>query len=379
MGDGQGSLASLLARGPQDSFMTGGDGLIPEFLQYSDYSIDQRTYTFGTAPYLGTRQVFTTTPKQIPGDLLIGAYLKLQLPSATYMNQVGRGITKRVSMQLDAVEVETLYDDGYFIRDQLLLNNDEQSLMSNLMNGTSLYIPLDFSWCRGGSPFPICSAWNQKLYIFIDFAAMYEISSTNSGDLLVPPQIVLETVTISETERAKYMQYTMNVNHMYREPLYFINNQLTNVNLSANFNVNHMTWFIRKRLDFGDPTYYLKRFNFTYDTTTNVALTNTDLFEYIYIFLNNQNITSRFPGKLFYKYLQPTLHGLTTPSQDIYMYSFGTTGLDFTKVNSNTSTLNIKFLSQYVQDVILNYTLNLYYFGTQKISFSGGYCSLLSV
>lgn len=379
MGDGQGSLVSLLARGPQDSFMTGDEGLMPEHRQYTDFSIDQQTYTFGTAPYLGTRQVFSLTPKQIPGDLLIGAYLKVKMPSANYMDQLGRGLTKRVSMQLDAVEVETLYDDGYVIRDQLTLTADEQSLMSNIMNGTSLYIPLEFSWCRRGKPFPICAAWNQTMYIFFDFAAMYEVSDATAGDLLSPPQLVLETVTLTDTERNSFRSgHTMEVHCMYREPLYFVNNQLTNVNMTANFNVTHMTWFLRKKLNLGDPTYYLKRFDFTYDTTTNVALVNLDIFEYIYIFINNQNITSRFPGKLFYRYLQPMLNGYNTPNKDIYMYGFGQ-GLNFSRVDSNTSTLNIKFLSQYVQDVILNYTLNLYYFGTQKISFSGGYCSLIGV
>ena len=366
-GDGQGALASLLATGPQDAFMSGAP-LKPIFKQYSDFSIDQTTYTFGTAPYLGTRQIFTISPKQVQGQLLKAAYLKLQLPPGLYMDQVGRGILKQVSMYLNEVEIETLYDDWYFIRDQLFLSQDEQQLRSNVLNGTNLYIPLDFTWDEG---FPISAAWNQTMYIKIDFAAISDISTSQTGDLLAPPQLVLETINLSQTDAAR-VPGIMTIRHVYKESVYNVTNQLTNVNMTANFNVSLLIWFLRQQ-----PVQVLRKFDYTYNKTTNVALTNTDIFEYIYIFINNQLITNRLPGKLF-RYLEPLIHGTNTPSSELYMYSFGK-GLDFTKADSSTSTVNIKFKSAFIKDISLNYTLNMYYYGYINIQFAGGYCSLVSV
>ena len=397
-GAGQASLATLLARGPQDSFMLGTDGLTPNFVQYSDFSIDQTSYTFGSAPYLGTLQTFSITPKQIPGDLLTNAFLVVTLPNiypGVYIEQVGRGITKQVSMYLNEVEIETLYDDWYIIRDQLFLDADEQSLMSNVINVSSLYIPLDFSWCRRISKsrsdhrkpmFPICAAYNQTLYIKIQMASMPEISSNLSSlDLVSPPILVLETVKLTDVERNYYMRGTeITVNHVYKEPVNSISTQLTNMNLTANFPVSLITWFIRKNLNTGDPLYYLKRFNFSYLTNPNITLQNVDIFEYIYMFVNNENITSRFTGQGFYKYLQPLYSNISTPVKDIYMYSFGLRpneynqggALDFSKADSSTSTLSFKVNNLFLTDISLNYTINMYYYGYIKLKFSGGYCTL---
>lgn len=393
-GDLQGSLASLLARGPQDEFLQTDASMLPSFSQYSDFSIDQTTYNFGNPPYLGTQQTFSISPKQIPGDLLINAYLKVSLPVGNYIPQVSRGLTKQVSMYLNDVEIETLYDDWYFIRDQIFLDQDEQSLMSNV---AGLYIPLDFSWCRRLSRvrsdhrkpmFPICAAWNQTLYIKILFAGISEFSSSSTGtDLLAPPQIVLETILLTDMERNYYMRgLETTINHVYREPVNSINTQLTNINLTANFPVSLMIWFLRKNLNVGDPLYYQKKFNFSYLSNPNVVLQNTDIFEYIYLFINNQNITSRFPGLRFFKYLQPMLSNISTPTSDIYMYSFGLRPneynqggtLDFSKVDSQTSTLSLKFNNLFLTDISLNYTLNLYYFGYTRLRFSGGYCTIVS-
>lgn len=405
-GAGQASLATLIARGPQDTYMMdSAAGLTPQFVQYSDFSIDQTTYPFGSAPFLGTRQTFSISPKQIPGDLLTNAFLRVTLPPGKYMDQIGRGITKQVSMYLDSVEIETLYDDWYIIRDQLFLDADEQALMSNVINVSSttsnfdLYIPLDFSWCRRISKnrsdhrkpmFPICSAYNQMLYIKIDFASIVEICGSAQGtDLVTTPSIVLETVKLTDKERNYLFKGSeeITINHVYREPVNTITTQLTNMNLTANFPVSLITWFIRSNLNIGDPLYYMKRFDFSYLKTDNITLQNTELFEYIYMFINNENITSRFSGQNFYRYLQPLYSNISTPTKDIYMYSFGLRpneynqggALDFSKADSSTSTLSLKVNNIFLRDISLNYTLNMYYYGYIKLSFSGGYCTLQTV
>jgi hypothetical protein len=397
---------SLYAIGLQDDVMLDKNKSInPEFLQYSDFSIDQTRIPFGTPPYLGTFQSFEIPPKTISGDLLCNAFFKCTLPaigsSNSYTDQVGRALFTSISIYFNEVEIETLDPDWYVIRDQLFLDEDEKTLMSNVINGNKngdgtidLYIPLDFFFCRRVSSIrdekkkkflPLCAIYNQKIYIKINFANMSDISSCgNTFDFVSAPEIILEHITLTDDQRRYFMQPSeIIINKVYREPFAYINNSVTNIGLTANFPVSLLVWFIKENLSVNNPLTYSKRFNYSYIKTTNLNLLTTDIFEYLKIFINNEDITDGLPGINFYKYLQPLYCGLSSPSKDIYMYSFGLKpnqynqggSLDFTKVDSSTSFLTFKILPDFLLDVILNYRLCLYYYGYNVLTFSDGYCS----
>lgn len=410
--EGQGSVASLYATAPQDEYL-----LDPKYkwnkerVQHSKFSIDQSRYQFGNGPYFGTTQTFEITPKSIPGDLLCNAYLRCKLPDIfanTYTDQVGRAIIKTVSFYLSETEIETINDDWYIIRDQLFLSADEKNLMSNLINGNQknlttgysggtidLYIPLDFFFCRNFSTsrldkkkpmFPLCAVWNQRIYIKIEFANLSQFSTCNNGsfDFVDTPEIVFEHIMLEDQEREFYKNgYDMSINKLYKEPVSDVDNIITNISLTAKFPVSLLVWFIKKKISSNDPLTYNKRFDYSYITTNNLSLADVDIFEYLNIYINNEDITDKLPGKKFYKYLQPLYAGLSSPTKDIYMYSFGLQpnqynqggSVDFSKVDSNTSFLSFKIKNQFVSDISVNYTLNLYYYGYSLLKFSDGYCT----
>lgn len=97
------------------------------------------------------------------------------------------------------------------------------------------------------------------------------------------------------------------------------------------------------------------------------------------ILLNNTDITSVFQGSLYYAFKQPMEHSLSIPAKNIYMYSFGLNPkeynaggyINFSKLNSQTTTLQIVLNQQYATQVFQGYNLYLFYYATLSSSSRG--------
>ncbi len=408
--DGEGSIISLYAEGPQNKyFVDKQKSPVEQFKQSSRFSIDQASYPLRkpSSRYLGSESVFIISPKEIPGDLLCNAYLKCTLPnifSNSYSEQIGRALLKSATFAADEVTIEKLDSTWYIVRDELFLDENEKTILSNVINNSNrtytggtidLIIPLEFFFCRRHAPknsspyFPLAAITRQKLFFTFEFSDIYEISSVTdqSFDLVGIPELILEYITLASDERQFFRQpQEILINKVFREvPQKFDNRTTTiNVNLTAGFPVTLLTWFIRKRIQNTADLYYTKIFDFSYLQTDNITLLEQDIFDYLKIFINNEEITDNQPGLKFYKYLQPLMHGLSSPVKDIYMYSFSTSPrefnnggyLDFSKVDSNTSFLTFKINSKFALDISENYDLYIYYYGYNILTFNDGYCSV---
>lgn len=414
--DGEGSVLSLYAEGPQnDFFIDKTKTPIEPMKSFTRFSIDQTTYELPktSTRYFGNESTFIISPKEIPGDLLCNAYLKCTLPdifSNSYSDQVGRALLKKVSLKADEVNIETLDFDWYAIRDEIFLDDNEKKTLSNVINNSAqnlvtsytggtidLIIPLEFFFCRRYSPkknkfrpyFPICAITRQKLFFKFEFSDIYEISSVideRTFDLVGNPQLILEHVKLTDEERQFYRKPNdIMINKVFKEIPQKMDNITTTVNLTASFPVNMLLWFIRRKINKRDALYYSKIYDYSYIKSDVADLREVDIFEYLKIYINNEEITDNQPGIKFYKYLQPLMYDLSSPVKDIYMYSFSTNPsefnkggfLDFTKVDSYTSFLTFKIKSIFLKDVGQNYDLNMYYYGYNILKFNDGYCSVL--
>jgi Large eukaryotic DNA virus major capsid protein/Major capsid protein N-terminus len=437
-GFSSGSILALEAIGPQEKYLLTDDltksQWNPEFKKYSNFVMYQKVYPFPPPSpfYQGQTVQIELRPTEL-GHLLSNMYLSVTLPANTpsqnvfnYTDHVGRALIKQIDLLVNETIVETLYDDWYILRDQMFLDADEQLGIYNAIGQTNLTsqtqqtitIPLEFFFCRRHSHnnrgrerlrrpyFPACAMWNQRLYVRFTFNPNTWWSNAPVGynvDLYPPgttlwPNLITEEILLENAEKLYYMNTPLKyiVNRVQKESPQFFQSQTIQLNFTANYPVQTLSWFFRNKAyeTVTDGNYYNSRYSYGYTTQyikTGVELqfpsgnaNYVDVIDTAKITLNNVDILSTFRGSLYYSFKQPMEHLLSVPSKNIYMYSFGLSPkeynqggyLNFAKLNSQTTYLQITFLPQYTSQIIQGYNLYLYYYGYSLLQFQGGFASL---
>jgi Large eukaryotic DNA virus major capsid protein/Major capsid protein N-terminus len=433
-GFGTGALTALAAIGAQEKYMFGGKSLwMPEIKQHTPFAITQRMLlplVNGGGRFLDSTKIFSVNiyPRD-SGDLLANMYLSVSLPALptgyNYTPLVGRAIITQVEFLIDGTPIEKITDDWYIIRDQLFLDADEKLAMyqavsagqseSNVVPATQpiqMMIPLEFFFCRRHTHgiksreklekpfFPMCAIRNQIVTIRFTFCNPSWITNAPTdvdGKVIdiINPRIIVEEITLSPSERIYYQSKTLKykINHVWAEAGLPYNGNKAVMNLTANFPVSMITWFVRNKLyETQNSAFYASRYQYGYTTDyihaavpvtffNGVSINFLDIVQTATIYLNNENILSNFPGSLYYSYKQPLDHGLSVPTKNIYMYCFSNKpreynqeGLvDFSTLNSVTTHLDLVFDPTFA---ISNYTMYLYYYGYNTLTISNGYATL---
>jgi len=441
LGFNAGGVLSLEAFGPQEQYISNIHNFTesqwtPKYEQYTnsvlyqDYlnltPISSNSFIQASSP--GTCIVQIQPKNQ--GDLLANMFLQCTLPGlpagSSYTNQIGRAIIQQVDFIIDDVVVESIYDDWLFIKDQVFLDYDEQIGMFNQVNGgqptgttgispttpVPLTIPLEFFFCRrhsGGNKgrerlrkpfFPLCALWGgQRVYIKFTFRPQYWFTNYSGTLDIQNPILLIEYVKITDSERMYYrnspLRYIVPV--VKRDGTAPYAGTVT-TNISANFPVQMIAWFIRNQAyESTSSSYYAVRYLYGYATQYQTAaiplnfgaasqttsVNYTDVIQAVKITINNQDILDTFANGPYTSFLQPMQHGLSVPQKNIYMYSFGlniteyNSGgyLNFSKINSQTSNLTITFLPQYAT-ALQSYNLYLFYYGFSVLQFKNGFAGV---
>lgn len=436
-GAGTGALISMAAVGAQEEHLFGGQSMwIPKFKQYTSFAMTQRLSVplkLTSQTYLGSVTQVDLFPREM-GDLVSNMYLQCTLPALptgySYSELVGRALISKVEFLVDGLPYETITDDWYVIRDQLFLDADERFAMykaisAGVPEGTNvpattpvnLIIPLEFFFCRRHTHsdevkerlekpfFPMCAVSRSTISVRFTFntAAWITNATTNVSNGLIDminPRLLVEEIVLTPEERLYYQttKLQFKVPRVWSEAVQPYQNGLTRLNLTANYPVTMMTWFVRNQLyETQSPNYYDSRYAYGYTTKyiqaatpvnffNGTALRYIDTIEFATLYLNNQNVLSNFPGGLYYSYKQPLDHGLTVPTKNLYVYCFGKSpaeytqegALDFKTLNSQTTHLDIKFLDTYTPQIANQYFLHLYYYGYVTLEVAGGYATLLA-
>ena len=439
-GFGTGALTALAAIGPQEKYMYGGESLwMPKIIQHTPFAITQRfllPLKSGNEKFLKSTRTFSVDihPREA-GDLLSNMYLSVSLPALPagydYTPLVGRAILKKVEFLIDGQPIETLTDDWYVLRDQLFLDADEKLAMyqatslgqseSNVVPATDvvkMMIPLDFFFCRRHSDrkigreklekpfFPLCAILKQIVTIRFTFHDSTWITNApadaNGKPIdIINPKVLLEEITLSPRERMYYQSHELNykVNRVWAEAGQPYVGGKAIMNLTANFPVSMLTWFVRNQNyeDEQNAAYYKSRYQYGYSTDyipaavpvtffNGVTINFLDIIQSGTLYLNNENVLSNFPGALYYSYKQALDHGLSVPTKSIYMYCFGDNPkeynqegyVDFSTLNSQTTHLDLTFDPILSPQIEKSYTMYLYYYGYVPLRISGGYATLLS-
>jgi hypothetical protein len=439
-GFGTGALTALAAIGAQEKYMYGGESLwMPKIIQHTPFAITQRfllPLKSGNEKFLKSTRTFSVDihPREA-GDLLSNMFLSVSLPALPtgydYTPLVGRAIIKKAEFLIDGQPIETLTDDWYILRDQLFLDADEKLAMyqatslgqseSNVVPATDvvkMMIPLDFFFCRRHSDrkigreklekpfFPLCAVLKQTITIrftFHDSTWITDAPADANGYPIdiIDPKVLLEEITLSPKERMYYQSHELNfrVNRVWAEAGQPYSGGKAIMNLTANFPVSMITWFVRNQNyeDEKNAAYYKSRYQYGYSTDyipaavpvtffNGVTINFLDIIQSGTLYLNNENVLSNFPGALYYSYKQAIDHNLSVPTKSIYMYCFGDNHkeynqegyIDFSTLNSQTTHLDLTFDPVLSPQIEKSYTMYLYYYGYVPLRISGGYATLLS-
>ena len=437
LGFNAGGVLSLDAIGPQEEYLSNvssfsesqwepGYEKHTNSVLYQDYiQLTPISSTTFIRPNTSGTCVVKIEPKN-QGDLIANMFLQCTLPALptgyNYTNQIGRALIQQVDFMVDDKIIETIYDDWLFIRDQVFLDYDEQIGMFNQINGgqgnanlspsepVPLIIPLEFFFCRRHSHankgrerlrrpfFPMCSLWGgQKIYIKFTFRPQYWFTNYTAGPIDIQnPVLLIEYVKMTNKERLYYRNAPLRyiVPLVKKESTAPYASGSVSANLTANFPVQLLVWFIRNQTyESTESSYYDSRYLYGYATQyiqSSVQLSfpsgtaqYLDVIQGVKITVNNQDILDTFANGPYTSFLQPMQHGLSVPQKNIYMYSFAlniteyNSGgyLNFSKINSQTSNLTLTFLPQYAS-TLTGYNLYLFYYGFSILEFKNGFAGV---
>ena len=418
------AVMGLSATGPQDKYVFDEEKnpLRPNIRQYTHFTKFHRTTYPQVSKFVGQTVEFIFKPTEI-GDLWHNMYLSLTLPqlpavsgqSYGWSPQIGRAIIEHVEFRIGNEVIEKIDDYWYTVRDQLFLDADSKLAMYQATNGgqndtqqcpssqpVDLMIPLEFFFCRRHTftdarrdllerpPLPVCAL---KEFISIKFFFRPQSWFTNypSPIEFSNVRMVTEEILLTQEERLYYQTkpQTIVINQVVNNPvLPFVNGNVSQ-NFSANFPVVMMVWFVSN-----GTTAYNTRYTYGYPTTSTTSVLNffngvtvnyVDQLSSSQIFINNRDITGSFGTGPFYQLKQSMDREMSVPTSNIFVYPFGNTPttynqggyLDFEKIDSQTSKINLTFNSTIIPTIADRYNFYMYFYGYQVLQIANGRVSLV--
>jgi hypothetical protein len=188
-----GGLLQLVAYGAQDVYLTGNPQITffkVVYRRHTNFAIEAIQQTFN-----GTVGYGQTVNCQISrnGDLINRVYLQVTLPKITgidagvafnntgarYVNYIGLRLIKSVLIEIGGQQIDKHYSDWLYIWNELSLPRGKRYGYDTMVgadkditsyNDTTLYIPLEFWFCRNvGLALPLIALQYHEVKIKIDF------------------------------------------------------------------------------------------------------------------------------------------------------------------------------------------------------------------
>ena len=285
-----GAAVSLHAIGKQESYIH-SENLDQSIFNYnpkthSHFTKFHRTTVVNKSPTSPTwpfnERIKVTFNPQNMGDLLSNMYIMINLPGLTndknYSDQVGRHLIKSVTMRVDEIEVEKIFDDWMVIHDELYLEVSEKVANRFILNrmlgfdtssaqrayaslDSEVIIPLPFFFSRKYSSdeylsnepnrpfFPLCAVHKQKIEFEFEFHPQNFFTNSVDTIQLDNFKIITEEFTIDPVERLylKNKEYTMITDLVKKHPTIETLPGVDTVqtNLVPNSRVKSIHWFLR--------------------------------------------------------------------------------------------------------------------------------------
>jgi hypothetical protein len=282
-----GGLLQLVAYGAQDVYLTGNPQITffkVVYRRHTNFAIEAIQQTFnGTAGYGQTVNCQISRN----GDLINRVYLQVTLPKITtpgstliagtrYVNYVGLRLIKSVLIEIGGQQIDKHYSDWLYIWNELSLPRGKRYGYDTMVgadkditsfNDTTLYIPLEFWFCRNiGLALPLIALQYHEVKIKIDFdtkancafdlvdtaATADAVATTGNVPDITDMSLWVDYIFLDTDERRRFAQ----LSHEYLiEQLQFTGtetlNNNTNNRIKLNFNhpCKELVWVAKPKFD----------------------------------------------------------------------------------------------------------------------------------
>ena len=388
-----GGLLQLVAYGAQDVYLTGNPQITffkVVYRRHTNFAIEAISQTFNGTPGYGNR---VTCQISRNGDLVHRMYLSLKVSDTNYLCAFyGLRVINYVEIEIGGQKIDKHYSHWMYVWNELSLPKSKRDGYNRMvgqsggvLNSHTLYIPLEFWFCRNvGLALPLIALQYHEVKINIQFESSDLCNGTSAAVGAFPNATLwVDYVFLDTDERRRFAQ----LSHEYLiEQLQFTGSETVsstklNTKLSFNHPCKELVWFANKKAGTASSgTNNPVNNNWFNYTTTNEDATSALPYHYnlnalhnnatgaknpiatAKLILNGNDRFSARPGSYF-NLIQPFQHHENIPTNaGINVYSFalkpeehqpsGT--LNMSRID--TATLSIDFQT----GLTTNTTLNVY-------------------
>jgi hypothetical protein len=200
---------------------------------------------------------------------------------------------------------------------------------------------------------------------------------------------------VSPEERI-YLQtvdHTLLIETVKRQPVLNIQPSVPRIKnfLVPNIPVKSFHWFYR-RVNFEDTAtvtknFFRQRYNFSYVASDNISVqSDYPILSDAKFFMNGESqlgfledsVQNNPQTSYYYKYLQPTTAGYSTPERNVYTYTFSleplatpiSGSMDFSKMVADKTFIDSSIMASASSN---SFNMHMFYIGLVTLEFSGGF------
>jgi hypothetical protein len=290
-----GGLLQLVAYGAQDVYLTGNPQITffkVVYRRHTNFAMEAIQQTFSGVPAYGNTFYCQISRN---GDLIHRTYLQVTIPAVAnnttdkYVNYLGLRLLKSITIEIGGQQIDKHYSDWLYIWNELSLPIGKRSAWEFMVgadqditkSGTTLYIPLEFWFCRNiGLALPLIALQYHEVKLKIEFETsdrcVYKLNGTATEPVtavnpLSNVNLWVDYIFLDTDERRKFAQ----LSHEYLiEQLQFPGaetlpaNAPARIKLSFNHPCKELVWVPK----FSTSTNVSQWYNYTMKANKSFAL-----------------------------------------------------------------------------------------------------------
>ena len=358
------------------------------YKNYENYVKDTRELNFKNGMKFGQTSSFRFDEDGKFGDLVSNIIITVELPNVSsytningrkfgYCNGVGNAIAKNIALRVGNNLIDQHTSEWLDIYGQLTVKPgckdnynsmiqkyDDSSYTATSFTGGTVYIPLQFWFCRNISSrnsslvFPLCAFYNSTIELTLDIRNFTDILVSQDGVLTGAPSLeiinsslLIDYILLEETERRKYISIPkqLTIINQLQTFTYDIQQGIT----ESSFSLKSMRYpvieiaFIVRRNDSQSRNDY---FNYSNQNSSNISNKNNPIKTVRLIFDGSDRIKTSSAN--YFTQIEPTkVHTNTPINKFIHIYSFA---IEPEKIEQPNGTCNFSEL----QEPLLHLTFN---------------------